>query len=120
MTTGLAHALLADRHRLLEQMALGGTGEVWRAQGVLVAPTHTGLPAVDVRAALAGPGLVPRLAYDGSGTPVGTVSVVDPVGRLPVGSEVVLHVGPESGPDRGSAGGPHDAPPGQSRGRGRS
>jgi serine/threonine-protein kinase len=62
------------------------------------APAYTGLPAVDVRAALAELGLVPRLAYDGSGAAVGTVSGVDPVGRLPVGSEVVLHVVPEPAP----------------------
>jgi len=62
------------------------------------APAYTGRPAVDVRSALVELRLVPRLAYDGSGTPVGTVSGVDPVGRLPVGSEVVLHVVPELAP----------------------
>ncbi|TAL25262.1 MAG: serine/threonine protein kinase [Frankiales bacterium] len=59
---------------------------------------HVGKPAVQVRAALAEQGLVPRLSYDGSGTPVGTVSAVEPSGALVLGSAVVLHVVPEPPP----------------------
>ena len=36
MTAGLADALLADRYRLLEQIAVGGMSEVWRGQDVLL------------------------------------------------------------------------------------
>ena len=59
---------------------------------------HLGKPAADVRAALAEQGLVPRLSYDGSGAPVGTVSAVEPSGALVVGTAVVLHVVPEPPP----------------------
>ncbi len=77
----------------------GSSVELWLSAGpetaVVEAGAYAGLPAVEVQAALTGLGLVPRLAYDGSGTPVGTVSGVEPVGALPLGSEVVLHVVPE-------------------------
>ncbi len=59
---------------------------------------HVGRPAADVRAVLADQGLVPRLSYDGSGSPVGTVSAVEPSGALVVGTSVVLHVVPEPPP----------------------
>jgi len=58
------------------------------------AASYLGTPAAEVRAALAGLGLVPRLAYDGSGRSVGTVSGVEPAGQLAVGSGVVVHVVP--------------------------
>jgi tRNA A-37 threonylcarbamoyl transferase component Bud32 len=57
-----------------------------------------GRPAAEVRAALAGLGLVPRLAYDGRSRPVGTVSGVDPAGQLAVGTGVVVHVVPQPAP----------------------
>ena len=59
---------------------------------------HIGKPAVQVRAALADQGLVPRLSYDGSGAPVGTVSAVEPSGALVIGSAILLHVVPEPPP----------------------
>ena len=62
------------------------------------AGSYLGKPAAEVRAALAGLGLVPRLAYDGSGRPVGTVSGVEPAGQLAVGSGVVVHVVPAPPP----------------------
>jgi len=95
----------------------GSRVQLWLSDGPETVPVeasaYVGLPAVEVRAALASLGLVPRLAYDGDGTPVGTVSSVDPVGALPVSSEVVVHVVPEPkrGPDR-------QDPPGQGKGRG--
>ncbi len=57
-----------------------------------------GKPAADVRDSAAAQGLVPRLVEDGAGQPVGTVSAVDPVGDLAVGTTVVLHVVPEAAP----------------------
>jgi serine/threonine-protein kinase len=56
---------------------------------------YVGRPAAEVRTALARLGLVPRLAYDGSGRPVGTVSSVEPAGSLAVGSAVLVHVVPK-------------------------
>ena len=53
-----------------------------------------GTPAAEARALLAGMGLVPRLAYDGTGRPVGTVSAVEPAGDVAVGSVVLLRVVP--------------------------
>ena len=58
-----------------------------------------GQPAETVRGALAAQGLVPELIEDGVGQPVGTVSAVDPVGDLAVGSTVVLHVVPAPPPE---------------------
>jgi hypothetical protein len=55
---------------------------------------YAGRAAEEVRAELASRGLLPRLAYDGAGYPVGTVSGVDPGGDVDVGSEVVVHVVP--------------------------
>ena len=57
-----------------------------------------GRPAAEARAALADLGLVPRLAYDGRGRPVGTVSGVEPAGAVEVGSTVLLHVVPAPAP----------------------
>ncbi len=74
-----------------------GAGTIARPEPVRVrvdAGAYLGKPAAGVRAALAGLGLVPRLAYDGSGRPVGTVSGVQPAGQLVVGSPVVVHVVP--------------------------
>lgn len=62
------------------------------------ASTYIGRPAVEARAVLADRGLVPRLAYDGSGTPVGTVSSVEPSGPLALGTAVLLHVVPQPAP----------------------
>ena len=65
-------------------------------EAVRVDPSeYVGRPAVEARAALADRGLVPRLAYDGSGTPVGTVSDVEPSGPVVLGTAVLLHVVPE-------------------------
>jgi serine/threonine-protein kinase len=46
------------------------------------------------RSALAGLGLVPTFAYDGTGTPAGTVSSVSPAGSLSYGTAVTIHVVP--------------------------
>jgi serine/threonine-protein kinase len=62
------------------------------------AARYLGRPAAEVQAALATLGLVPRLAYDGRGTPVGTVSAVDPAGDVAAGSAVLLHVVPAPAP----------------------
>jgi tRNA A-37 threonylcarbamoyl transferase component Bud32 len=59
---------------------------------------YVGSPAQEVQAALIGLGLVPRLAYDGSGSPVGTVSAVEPTGTLAPGQSVLLHVVPTPPP----------------------
>jgi serine/threonine protein kinase len=53
-----------------------------------------GRPAAEAREGLAELGLVPRLAYDGRGLAVGTVSGVEPAGAVQVGSTVLLHVVP--------------------------
>jgi tRNA A-37 threonylcarbamoyl transferase component Bud32 len=88
---------------------------------------YVGRPAVEVRDELAELGLVPRLAYDGSGTPVGTVSSVEPPGPVAPGTAVLLHVVPEPppvqvapepvepAPDRAGQKGP---PPGQGSDKG--
>jgi hypothetical protein len=47
-----------------------------------------------VRTSLLGLGLVPTIAYDGSGTPAGTVSGVTPTGSLSYGAAVTVHVAP--------------------------
>ncbi len=57
-----------------------------------------GRPAADARSTLATRGLLPRLVYDGKGTAVGTVSAVEPVGDVAVGTAVVLHVVPAPAP----------------------
>ena len=78
-----------------------GLGAVARPEPVTVPvdpADYLGRPAAQVRAALAGLGLVPRLTYDGSGRPVGTVSGVEPAGRRAVGSGVVVHVVPAPRP----------------------
>jgi tRNA A-37 threonylcarbamoyl transferase component Bud32 len=55
---------------------------------------YTGKDATAVGTALQGLGLVPTFAYDGSGTPAGTVSSVTPNGSLTYGAAVVVHVVP--------------------------
>ena len=62
------------------------------------ASIYVGRPAAEARAVLADRGLLPRLAYDGSGTPVGTVSSVEPTGPLALGTAVLLHVVPQPPP----------------------
>ena len=57
-----------------------------------------GKAAGEVRDALSAMGLQVRLVYDGKGGPVGTVSAVEPVGSLAVGTPVVLHVVPAPPP----------------------
>ena len=64
------------------------------------AARYLGRPAVEVRDAIAALGLVPRLSYDGTGQPVGTVSSVQPAGALAVGSGVVLQVVPVPAPSQ--------------------
>lgn len=61
---------------------------------LVTAAAILGKPAAPVLAALEQQGLAPRLAYDGSGTPVGTVSAVEPTGELAPGTVVLLHVVP--------------------------
>ena len=60
----------------------------------VVAADLVGRPAAEVSDLLAGLGLVPRLAYDGSGQAIGTVSGVEPVGEVAVGSTIVVQVVP--------------------------
>ena len=67
-----------------------GTG----AAPVEVGPSLVGRPYADVERELRDRGLVPRPAYDGSGVRAGSVSAVEPAGRVAVGSEVVVHVAP--------------------------
>ncbi len=57
-----------------------------------------GKPAGEVRDALTAMGLAVRLVNDGKGGSVGTVSAVEPVGSLAVGTPVVLHVVPAPPP----------------------
>ncbi|GAC1439345.1 MAG: hypothetical protein NVSMB55_00490 [Mycobacteriales bacterium] len=52
-----------------------------------------------VRHELVALGLVPTLAYDGTGAPAGTVSSVSPAGSLTVGTAVTIHVVPVPGAD---------------------
>jgi tRNA A-37 threonylcarbamoyl transferase component Bud32 len=54
----------------------------------------TGRNPTTVSTTLSGLGLRPTLAYDGSGTPAGTVSSVSPTGSLPYGATVTVHVVP--------------------------
>jgi serine/threonine-protein kinase len=51
-----------------------------------------------VRTTLMGLGLAPTFAYDGSGTPAGTVSSVTPAGSLTYGAAVTVHVVPRPAP----------------------
>jgi serine/threonine-protein kinase len=55
---------------------------------------YVGRDADAVRMALQGLGLAPTFAYDGSGTPAGTVSSVTPTGSLTYGTSVTVHVVP--------------------------
>ena len=55
---------------------------------------YAGKSPSSVRTALQGLGLVPTFAYDGRGTPAGTVSSVTPAGSLTYGSAVTVHVVP--------------------------
>ena len=57
-----------------------------------------GRPATEVRDELAAAGLAPRLVQDGAGSAVGSVASLEPVGSVPVGAEVVLHVVPTPAP----------------------
>lgn len=57
-----------------------------------------GKTEAQARELVTGRGLVPQVASDGSGTPVGTVSSVEPTGELAAGSTVVLHVVPAPPP----------------------
>ncbi len=66
----------------------------------VTAQEWVGRPADEVRAALAARGLQPRVEYDGVDHPVNTVSAVQPVGDLALGTPVVLHVVPDVAPDR--------------------
>ena len=60
--------------------------------------SYAGKSPTVVRTALQGLGLVPTLAYDGRGTPAGTVSGVSPTGSLTYGAAVTVHVVPEPKP----------------------
>jgi hypothetical protein len=55
---------------------------------------YVGKTPTAVRTALQGLGLVPTLAYDGTGAPAGTVSSVSPAGSLTYGAAVTVHVVP--------------------------
>jgi serine/threonine-protein kinase len=70
-----------------------------QARVSVTAQEWVGRPADEVRAALAARGLQPRVEYDGVDHPVNTVSAVQPVGDLAVGTPVVLHVVPDVEPD---------------------
>jgi hypothetical protein len=59
---------------------------------------YVGKPVEEVRRELSALGLVPSVAYDGSGLPVGTVSDMEPSGPLDLGSVVLLHVVPAPPP----------------------
>ena len=67
----------------------------------------------DLRAA----GVSPRIAYDGSGTAVGTVSGVEPTGEIARGTVVLLHVVPTPPPAPAPA--PVPEPRGQKKGKGK-
>jgi beta-lactam-binding protein with PASTA domain/tRNA A-37 threonylcarbamoyl transferase component Bud32 len=69
---------------------------------------YAGKSADTVRTALQGLGLVPTLAYDGSGTPAGTVSSVSPAGSLTYGAAVTVHVVPVPRPPGRKKHGKHD------------
>jgi len=60
--------------------------------------TYAGKSLATVRDALTRLGLKPTVAYDGKGTPAGTVSGVNPTGSLAYGSPVVIHVVPVPAP----------------------
>jgi hypothetical protein len=79
---------------------------------------YVGKPAEEVRSELSELGLVPSVAYDGSGLPVGTVSDMEPSGPLDLGSVVLLHVVPASPPPAPVEVAPAPAPdPGQEAGK---
>ena len=59
---------------------------------------YVGRPLAEVDRDLVALGLVPRVAYDGTGTPAGTVSAVDPAGALALGTGVTVHVVPAPAP----------------------
>jgi tRNA A-37 threonylcarbamoyl transferase component Bud32 len=64
----------------------------------LSSSAYVGKSATAVRTTLQGLGFVPTLAYDGSGTPAGTVSSVTPAGSLTYGAAVTVHVVPVPAP----------------------
>ena len=68
-----------------------------RPRVTVSAAAYSGQSPDAVLAALRGLGLVPVLAYDGSGTAAGTVSDVSPAGSLPYGASVTVHVVPIEG-----------------------
>jgi tRNA A-37 threonylcarbamoyl transferase component Bud32 len=59
---------------------------------------YAGKSPTAVRTSLQGLGLVPTLAYDGRGTPAGTVSSVSPTGSLTYGAPITVHVVPQPQP----------------------
>ncbi|MBK5306528.1 MAG: protein kinase [Frankiaceae bacterium] len=61
---------------------------------------YVGKSPADVRTALTGLGLVPRVVYDGTGAAAGTVSSVSPTGSLTFGAPVTVHVVPVPDPPR--------------------
>jgi hypothetical protein len=65
-----------------------------RPKVMVTSSSYAGKSASTVRAALLGLGLAPVLAYDGAGTPAGTVSSVTPTGSLTYGATVTVHVVP--------------------------
>ena len=69
---------------------MAGTGP----DPVEVGPSLVGRPFAEVEQDLRDRGLGPRPAYDGTGVRAGSVSAVEPAGRVAVGSEVVVHVAP--------------------------
>jgi len=56
--------------------------------------SYAGRSPTAVRGALTALGLVPTLAYDGTGSPAGTVSSVSPAGSLTAGTTITVHVVP--------------------------
>jgi eukaryotic-like serine/threonine-protein kinase len=65
-----------------------------RPKVTITSSSYVGKSPSSVQTTLRGLGLVPTLAYDGTGTPAGTVSGVSPAGSLTYGTAVTVHVVP--------------------------
>ncbi len=76
-----------------------------RAKVAVASSSYAGKSPAEVRAALVALGLAPTLAYDGTGTPAGTVSSVSPTGSLTYGAAVTVHVVPTARRKHGKDGG---------------
>ena len=65
-----------------------------RPDALVDAAQLVGRPYRDARQQLVSAGLLPVAAYDGEGTPAGTVARVEPTGSVDAGTRVVVHVVP--------------------------